>query len=82
MPDDDEAEDPEGARTGLVERPPGVPVVTHELRCACLVCGLRRDLSPAVRCRECGVWFRCEDVPGAEAVIRCEECSSLNGGKR
>lgn len=29
-----------------------------------------------------GTWKPHIDVPGAEAVIRCEECSSLNGGKR
>jgi hypothetical protein len=54
--------------------------VTHEPRCACLVCSLRRDLSPAFWCRECESWQPYEDVPGAEARTRCEECD-VSAGK-
>jgi len=45
-------------------------------RCNCLVCALRRDLHPALRCRECGVWTEYDDTPGREAVTLCEDCES------
>jgi len=43
-------------------------------RCACILCALRRHLTPAFRCRVCGGWFPYQDVPGAEAVTTCEGC--------
>ena len=51
--------------------------MTHGPRCACVVCSLRRDLSPAFWCRSCLSWQPYEDVPGASAKVRCEECEQV-----
>jgi len=51
--------------------------VNHPRRCACIVCEMRRDLSPAFWCRECQRWMPYSDVPGATARVRCEECEQV-----
>jgi len=51
--------------------------VKHPRRCACIVCEMRRDLSPAFWCRECQRWMPYSDVPGATARVRCEECEQV-----
>ena len=48
--------------------------MTCPRRCGCLVCALRRELEPALRCRECGIWFPDPDVAGSQAVTLCEDC--------